>query len=1148
MRKVLLITSTYPMLRIPLLLVLGIVLLSTAAYSQGTASIVGTVTDPSGAGVPSAKITITSTETGLVRSTVTNATGSYSARELPIGRYNVQVEATGFKTYTQTGITLNVNDTVRADASLQVGAMRESVTVEATALAVQAETNEVSQTITASLVSELATNGRNVVSLAALVPGAASSIPDFDTPMAQTQSRAIAYNGQRSDHNNWIINGGEAYDRGSGGIMLVSPSQDAIQEFKVMTSNYAADMGQSSGGMVTMATKSGTKQFHGAAWEYMRNDKLDANQFFSNLNGKPKPELRYNMFGFNLGGPVPIEKERKTFFFYNMEWRRLVKGNVINATAVPRAMTTGDFSSLLPDATGSCPAGANCMKIKIPSTTDPAYIAKLAQFGFTPSTASQANYFPNNIIPAGLLSPAAKAVLAAGLFPGPNAAQGKYYASANGRTNYREETARLDHQFSDKLTVMASLLYDNAAETDIPPLWAGGTFDTVGSVMAVPSWAGVVHATYTVSPNLLNEAAFNLNGNNLNITNFGQYLKPSGYNVQNFFQANKDNKLPGISMGSPYSGSYTPGWWPWYNTWRSWQWKDDLSWSHGRHNMKFGASYMFTHKWQQFQTNAGGQFNFGTQTNNSFADFMLGIASSYSEPLAMDFVRISNNTISLYALDDWRVNNRLTINLGLRWEGLPHAYDSQNRTSNFYPDLYNPAQAPTFIGGVLDTNGPGFTTVPNAAVPTFKFYMNGIGLAGKNGIPTGLVKNSWDLFAPRIGFAFDLTGKGKTVLRSGAGIFYERLAGNEMYNMGQNMVPYAYNSSVSNVYFDNPTTDWTNGQTAKIPYGVANIVALSKDYKVPTALQWSLGIQQQLRENAVLTVSYVGNSNYHQTQGRNINYVNPNDTATRLGICGSTCGYSGAPLNANLYRPYLGWGTIAPMEMMANSNYNSLQASLRVTAWRNLTLNSSYTWSHAFDIIDGELFSNIGNPLNARWDYGQAGFDKRHISVTSFIYHIPFFQSSTNRPAKAILGGWEISGILTLQSGSPLSISNGSDNLGLGGVTTNRADQIAAVTYPKTRFQWFSTASFAKPAALAWGSEQRNSVVGPGRNNWNMALFKAFQFSERARFELRVESFNTFNHTQWTNPAVSLGNLATIGTISGTYNPRNLQLGGRFQF
>ncbi|MGC9973292.1 MAG: carboxypeptidase regulatory-like domain-containing protein [Bryobacteraceae bacterium] len=1117
------------MLRIPLLLVLGIVLLSTAAYSQGTASIVGTVTDPSGAGVPSAKITITSTETGLIRSTETNTTGSYSARELPIGRYNVQVEAAGFKTYVQTGITLNVNDTVRADAPLQVGAMKESVTVEATALAIQSDTNEVSQTITETMVSELATNGRNVIQLAMLVPGAAASIPDFDSPMAQNQNRTISYGGQRPDHNNWLINGGEAYDRGGGGILIVSPSQDALQEFKVMTSNFAADLGQSSGGMITMATKSGTKQFHGGAWEYLRNNALDANTFFANLNNRPKPELRYNMFGFNLGGPVPIGHEKKTFFFYNMEWRRLVNGGELNALAVPAGPRIGDFSGLA--------------TIKVPITTDPVAIAKFAQYGLTPGQA-----FPNNIIPSGLLDASAKAVLAAGIFPVGNTASGRYYASTPNRTIYREEAVRMDHQFSEKLNLMGSLIWDNGIQSQSPPLWAGGTYDTVGSTMNVPSWSGVVHLTHAISPSLLNEISWNFNGNNISITDIGPYQKPAGYTAQDFFpSANTDNKLPAINIGSPYNISMTPGWWPWYNTWRSWQWKDDLSWSHGRHNMKFGGSYMYTHKDQELQLNIGGSVTFSSSaTGNGFADFMLGYASSYSQPNIMDYVHISTKNYNLYAMDDWRVSNRLTVNLGLRWEGIPHAYDSTGRASNFYPNLYSSAQAATFLpSGALDTNGPGFTTVPGIVFSTKPFYMNGIGIAGRNGIPAGLVNNHWDTFAPRVGFAYDLTGHQKTILRAGAGIFYERLAGNEEYNMGTN-VPFSFQPNPSNVYWENPATNYTTGVTASTPYFPAGMTTIASQYKVPTSLQWSLGIQQQLRENAVLTVSYVGNSNYHQSEGRNINAIDPNNTAVRMGVCGGTCGYTGTALNPNLYRPYQGWGTIAPLEMVGNSNYNSLQASLRATAWKNLTFSSAFTWSHTFDIIDGELFSNISNPFNARWDYGPAGWDRRLISVTSFVYSVPAFQHATGI-TKTVLGGWQISGMALFESGTPFSIGGGPDNLGLGGATSNRANIVAAVTYPKTRFQWFSTSSFQRPAALQWGTAARNDVVGPGRNTWNMALYKAFQFAERARFEFRVETFNTFNHTQLTNPSSGVTN-GDFGQISGTYNPRNLELGAKLQF
>jgi hypothetical protein len=421
-------------------------------------------------------------------------------------------------------------------------------------------------------------------------------------------------------------------------------------------------------------------------------------------------------------------------------------------------------------------------------------------------------------------------------------------------------------------------------------------------------------------------------------------------------------------------------------------------------------------------------------------------------------------------------------------------------------------------------------------------------LAGKNGIPSGLVNNSWDTFAPRIGFAYDLTGKQKTILRAGSGMFYERLGGNEMYNLIQNSVPFAFSANANQVYVSSPTTSWTNGQTAAIPYYPSSIWMLDKGYKVPTSLQWSVGIQQQLAQNAVLSVSYVGNSNFHQTEGVNINPLSPTDTADRLAVCGSVCGYTGVQANANLYRPYQGWSTIFDQQMGATSNYNSLQISLRTTDWHHLTLAESYTWSHAFDIIDGELFAAVNNPFDTRWDYGSSGFDRRQTSVTSIIYKIPFLRNSSNQVLKTGLGGWELSAIYTLTSGAPFSIAYASDNLGFGGGTGNRANIIAPVSYPKTLNEWFSTSSYAAPAALQWSNQQKDDLVGPHTNMWNMALYKAFEVKESARFEFRAESFNTFNTPNFSNPNATVGT-SNFGTITGTSNTsRVFQLGLKFLF
>ena len=651
---------------------------------------------------------------------------------------------------------------------MQVGEAKESVTVAADAIQVQSATNEVSSVITTQQITQLDTNGRNPIQLATLTPGAASSLPDFNAPTALSSNNDISFNGQRPQHNLWLIDGGENYDRGSGGGMIVSPSPDALAEFKVMTSNYSAEFGQASGGTISIALRSGTKAFHGSAWEFNRNDAFDANDYFANLSGSSKPKLRYNAFGFNVGGPLFIPHvyntdKSKTFFFYNMEWRKLIQGQQIYVTAIPGQEFNGNFSNL-------------SEPITVPQTTDPAAIAKFAQYGLKPG-----QQFPGNQIPQGLIDPNAAAFLAAGALPQPNAQGNHYSQAAPVPTDLREEIVRIDHQLSDRLSLMGHLIWDSSNNSYARSLWSGDTYPTIGTLLTAPSYSAVIRLTHTISPSLLNEIAYDYDGNELSLEPTGLYERPSGFNVPDTL-ANNLNRLPTVQIGTPYSVNYETASWPWHNIFSAHTFRDNLSWTHGNHNFKFGGYVLITHKNQDIFGNTNGNFSFnGSFTGNAFSDFLLGYASGYSELDIQDAVHIRTTNIALYGVDNWRVNNNLTLNLGLRWEGVPHAYDLNGRLSNFLPGMYDPAQAPQFnADGSLNPNGPGFTTVPGIALSDVPFDLNGIALAGQNGVPEGLVKNHWRSFAPRVGFAYDVAGNQKTVIRGGFGMFYERIQGNDV--------------------------------------------------------------------------------------------------------------------------------------------------------------------------------------------------------------------------------------------------------------------------------------------------------------------------------------------------------------------------------
>jgi hypothetical protein len=1091
---------------------------ATWLYAQATASIVGTVTDPTGAVVAGADVKISNAATGQSRTLKSNSSGAYQAPDLQPGSYSVEVTASGFKKFERTGITLNVNDVARADAALQVGEATESVTVAADAVRVQSDTNEQSDLISGKQVSQLAINGRNITALTTLGTGASTNTIGFQVPSALLGGSNVSFNGQRSSHNLYMIDGGENYDRGGGGGISTMPSPDAISEFKALTSNFSAEFGQGSGGIMTMVLKSGTRDFHGSAWEFLRNDAFDANTFFANRDGKSKPELRYNNFGYNVGGPVFIpgvyNKDRnRTFFFWNQEWRRLIQGSQSTVSpAFQQSFRDGDFSSLTKN-------------LNFPNTTIP---------------------IPGNRIPASLIDPNAVAFLGTGAFPLPNSAGNNFTTAAAVPTNVDEQILRIDHQITDKLSLMGHFIRDITNQSVATTLWGSDTYPTIGTKINSPSYAAVLHLTYTISPTVVNELAYNYNGNRILNTPTGIYQKPSGWNVPEFFGENNDNRLPVIQIGGVYGVNYDTGSWPWYNSFDSNQIRDDGSITRGNHNLKFGGSFMRTRKNQDIFGQTQGGFNFnGNATGDPFADFLTGYANSYHELAIQDNVHVRNSTFAGYFEDNWRAASRLTLNLGVRWEGVPHAYDVFNRLSNFVPTLYNGANAPQFNSdGSLNPNGPGFTKVPGIALSNTPFYLNGVGISGLGNYPRGLVKDHWNNWAPRVGFAYDVFGTGKTIVRSGFGMFYERIQGNDVYNMGPNP-PFSLDPSANQVLLSNPSVNYLTGQTAATPTFPANFTTLAySDYKLPTAMEWSFGIQQQLLRTSVLSIAYVGSSNYHQPDVRNINTVPLNDP-NRTAIA------AGSYKNANGDRIYPGFADVNMTEASTGSNYNSLQIGYRVEATHGLTFQGSYTWSHQLDYVSGDLDA-IANPFDRRYNYGSGNLDRRHIFTFNYVYDLPFFRDSSSGFRHSVLGGWQLSGITTFETGTPLSptVSDSGKQLGLGGGnTTSRTDVTGPISMPKTVDQWFDPSVFVQPAPLQFGNASRGSLVSPGLNNWNISLFKsfAFPFREGARLEFRGETFNTFNHTQFHDVNTTLGN-QNFGKVTSAYDPRIIQLGLKLIF
>ena len=1060
-------------------------------HAQNLGSISGLVTDKSGSAVPNAEVKLTLADTGLIRTFKTNEAGNYTAPALSAGTYTLEVSAPGFATFRQTNIALNLRDALRIDSQLELSTLSQAVEVTAETVQLQAENATVGQVVNGQQVEALSVNGRNFTSLAALVPGASSTQPSLNTPVGVTSSTAIAFNGLRTSQNVWRMDGQEDYDRGCGGCIAVLPSVEAIAEFKVETADAGVDTGFGSAGQMNVSTKSGALQYHGTGWEYVRNDKLDAKNFFTNLNGQPKPPLRFNVFGYNIGGPFFVPKlyplsKSKTFFFFNEEWRKLRQSSIFNVPAPTLPQRTGDFSDYPKPI------------------TDP----------------TNGLQFPGNVIPAERVDRNALILAKPDyIFPLPTNANGFYTKSSSVPTDLREEIVRVDQNFNEREQLFFRFIEEYNNQNFTNNLWSSSSYPTTTTLLVNNPKLYLGQLTSTVNPRAVNEVSVSWTYQPLDLSLFGNYQRPAGLTIPELFPENRQNRNPNISLAGPALGvNYDLASWPWTNAAEIFIVRDNFTWTRGSHTIQFGGLYMNFHKQQDLFGQTKGAFVFnGSYTRHEFADFLLGDAFQYTELKNQYEPNYITHSGNLYVGDNWKVSPRLTVTAGLAWDAFPHAFEEKDRVASFYRKLWDPAQAPK-----VDING--------RIIPGSGNLTDGLGLAGQNGISRGLVDNHWALLQPRVGVAWRPFGE-NTVLRAGYGLYYERIQGNDIYNIAPNP-PFANVSTIFNTQLSNPG----GGGNVILP---PNLVVYDPSYPVPQVQQWNAGIQHRIVRGVVANVAYVGTKGTYLSDTININQPYPSGAAQVLA----------KTANVNQVRPYSGYANINMYFNGTNSSYNSLQASVRTEQYRGLTLQASYTWSHSLDYASGDVPGNSAQNAYA-WglEHADSNFDRRQMLILSYVYDIPLAPAA--KPLKVLLGNWQLSGISSFESGVPLNITLPGDNAGIGG-GPYRPDLVSdPMSGARTRVTWFNPNAYVRPAPGAFGNAARNSARQAGLNNTDFSLFKSFPGvfkRERSGIQFRAEFYNVFNHPQWNAYRTSFGT-AGFGSATGARDARDIQLGLRAYF
>lgn len=1186
-------------------LILCVGLSGLAIAQEITGSINGTVRDASGAVVAGATVTISDPSKNdiVVRTLTTNDDGQFDAPSLQSGVYKVTVEAVNFKKSVNTDVKLDVGQRRSVDVALEAGNISETVTVQADPVAVELTTPTAGTTINGDQVRELSLNNRNWVQLVALAPGVTNDLADqvytgTTNPEGQANTINISVNGARSSQNTFTVDGADVTDRGSNITIQAYPSVDSIGEFKVLRSLYPAESGRSGGGQVNVVTRSGGKRFSGSAYEFVRNEVFNANNFLINRSSSPpfgredngkarRPPFRYNDYGWTLGGPVYFfnfgegdgglfRRYDRTFFFFSEEFRKDRRSSAAATVTVPdQNLRNGIFP--------------------VPVCINRAYLGETCTAATTLAAGTP--------LPANLYSPSARAYLTQiyNNLPLPNlvtaASPYQLVTSLRNVSDFQQEIIKIDHSFSDKWSAFYRYERDQIPTIDGNALFSSGSGlpDVSTTSTNSPGRTHTFQTTYILNPRVILEGRYTYGYGAILSENIGALsLANSSIPVTLPFASSRD-RVPTLT-GNGFTGLTSFG--PYDNFSYKKNYSGSLTWIFGNHTTKYGAMYSYYRKNENALVSGTAGSNEGTfntfpstvatgaanttlnQNIQRWASFLVGNVSSggFSQARYDYTADLRQNAFEAYAQDEWRMKRNLTLYMGVRYSYFPSPWDKNGHLTNFDPSLYNFAEAPGITGAgtrVANTgnfctgmivNEQNFTTGPatfncRPAVSPYGKYVT---------------KNPKTDFAPRVGIAWDPFGKGRTSIRSGYGIYHEQvLVGTYEQNIGANAPFQEVFTAPAATSLDNPAGALSFSLTPP------SIRAVQANWETPYMQHWSLDWQQQLDDKTIVTVGYFGSKGTHLIGATEFNDIPPGkalnsnciNAANQVVKCqpagyifqnsttavGNPNGSTTDILILDQLRPFRGYRSIVMIEPKYNSKYASLQFSAQRRFTGASQVNLAYTWSKNLTDNQTDRSTAPQDTYNSRAEYARATLDRRHVFTVNYVYEIPLFAKQEGFTGK-VLGGWQFSGITTYQTGLPFTVTTSNlDAAGTGLINANPAARPNLLcdpneNAPHTFEQWFNIACFQTNAQAVLspsntlGSAPRGIVQGPSTFRTDITMSKNIRFGETMRMQFRWEVYNVFNKTNLRGFSSLNVTSTAFGLIGSVRDPRTMQFGLKFYF